>query len=187
MKLDSYVDTGILVAQQLVNGLTPGFDRGKRMEEIDPAGVLAATLAVDPPSLAALKKRDEAGFVQLARQLRTVFGHLDRAEIDAAARRLNTLLGESPANPHLAREDGVWRLHRHPADAALVPMWTSVCAEAIARMIGVQNAGRFGICVAANCDRVFVDTSKNASRRFCSLVCQNRTKVAAFRARKSGG
>ena len=54
-------------------------------------------------------------------------------------------------------------------------------------MIGAQNAARFGICVAANCDRVFVDTSKNASRRFCSLVCQNRTKVAAFRARKSGG
>ena len=145
MKLDSYVDTGILVAQQLVNGLTPGFDRGKPMDAIDPAGVLAATLSVDPPSLAALKKRDEAGFFQLARELRSVFGHLDRAEIDAAARRLNALLGGNPANPHPAKEDGVWRLHRHPPHAPLLPMWTSICAEAIARMIGAQNADRFGI------------------------------------------
>lgn len=187
VELDSYEDTGILVAQGLVNGLTPGFDRGRQVEEIAPAAVLKDVLAVHPPSVAALKRRDEGGFVQLAQQLREVFGHLDRADVNTAARRLNALLGKNPANPHLAKENGVWRLHHHPADATLLPMWTSICAEAIARMIGAQNADRFGICVATNCDRVFVDTSKNASRRFCSITCQNRTKVAAFRARKSGG
>ena len=29
-----------------------------------------------------------------------------------------------------------------------------------------------------------VDTSKNAKRRFCTTTCQNRTKAAAFRARR---
>lgn len=183
MELDSYADTGIAVALGLVNGLTDGFDRGKPVDGIKPNAVLRRVLAVHPPSAALLKKRDEAGFVQLAEQLRAVFGDLDRADVASAARRLNRFLAKHPANPHLAREGGVWRMHHHPADAALIPMWTSICAEAIARMIGAQRARRFGICVATNCDRAFIDTSKNASRRFCSLACQNRTKMAAFRAR----
>jgi predicted RNA-binding Zn ribbon-like protein len=185
MELDSYADTGIVVALGLVNNLTDGFDRGKPMGGINTNAVLRRVLAVHPPSVTLLKKRDEAGFVLLAEQLRVVFGDLDRADIESAARRLNHFLAKHPATPHLAKEDGVWRMHHHPADAALIPMWTSICAEAIARMIGAQHAGRFGICVAANCDRVFIDTSKNASRRFCSLACQNRTKMAAFRARNS--
>jgi predicted RNA-binding Zn ribbon-like protein len=30
---------------------------------------------------------------------------------------------------------------------------------------------------------VFIDVSKNGSRRFCSTTCQNRVKAAAFRGR----
>lgn len=44
-------------------------------------------------------------------------------------------------------------------------------------------AGRLGVCTAERCDRVYVDTSKNGTRRFCSTACQNRVKAAAFRAR----
>jgi predicted RNA-binding Zn ribbon-like protein len=36
------------------------------------------------------------------------------------------------------------------------------------------------------CDRVFVDVSRNGTRRFCSETCQNRVKVAAHRARQHG-
>ncbi|MPZ62329.1 MAG: hypothetical protein GEU93_13755 [Propionibacteriales bacterium] len=65
-------------------------------------------------------------------------------------------------------------------------MATSICAEGIARFIGAGNAGRLGTCKATNCDRVYVDLSKNGSRRFCSTACQNRVKAAAFRERQSG-
>jgi predicted RNA-binding Zn ribbon-like protein len=34
---------------------------------------------------------------------------------------------------------------------------------------------------------VFVDLSRNGSRRFCSAACQNRTKAAALRARRRAG
>jgi predicted RNA-binding Zn ribbon-like protein len=156
------------------------------MGDIEPVAVIKRVLTVDPSSVAMLKRRDAPGFVTLAEQLRAVFEYLDRGNIDAAARRLNDLLAKHPANPHLANEDGVWRLHHHRADAALLPMWTSICAEGIARMIGAQSAHRLGICVATNCDRVYVDTTKNGSRRFCSITCQNRTKTAAFRRRKVG-
>jgi predicted RNA-binding Zn ribbon-like protein len=62
-------------------------------------------------------------------------------------------------------------------------MTTAICAEAMARMIGRGYGDRFGTCEGTDCDRVFFDVSKNASRRFCSTTCQNRIKAAAFRRR----
>lgn len=43
---------------------------------------------------------------------------------------------------------------------------------------------RFGSCQAAKCANVFVDTSPNRSRRYCSDRCSSRANVAAFRARR---
>jgi hypothetical protein len=144
---------------------------------------LAGILAVDPPSVALLSQDDVPGFTALAQQLRRVFDHLAGGDIDGAARRLNDLLADHPAHPHLAREQGRWRLHHHPVDVALVPMWTSICAEGMARTMGTGQQDRLGTCAAPDCGRVFVDLSKNASRRFCSTTCQNRVKAAAFRRR----
>ena len=75
----------------------------------------------------------------------------------------------------------MWRLHHHPADADLVPMATAICAEAVARVIGAGAADRLGTCGADECERVFLDGSKNGSRRFCSTTCQNRVKALARR------
>lgn len=44
---------------------------------------------------------------------------------------------------------------------------------------------RLGTCTAVRCADVFVDASPGGHRRFCSITCQNRTRVAAFRRRKS--
>ncbi len=44
---------------------------------------------------------------------------------------------------------------------------------------------RVGVCTAPRCDRVYVDTSRNGTRRYSSTSCQNRVKTAAFRARMS--
>ena len=45
---------------------------------------------------------------------------------------------------------------------------------------------RFGICQAAGCQGVFIDTSTSNTRRYCSERCMNRANVSAFRARKRG-
>jgi predicted RNA-binding Zn ribbon-like protein len=182
VQLDSYEDAGVFAAVELINEL------GARHAETRPAAlvaVIARILAVDPPSVAALKGRDVPGFIALARELRQVFDDMDGGDVDAAAARLNDLLAEHPAHPHLAKEDGRWRLHHHPVDAALVPMWTSICAEALARMIAAGHASRFGTCEDSDCNRVYFDVSRNGSRRFCSTTCQNRIKTAAFRRRQS--
>jgi predicted RNA-binding Zn ribbon-like protein len=148
------------------------------------AGALTRILAIDPPSITKLHDDDLPDFSALADALRQIFEDLRRRDVDAAASRLNDLLARHPAHPHLAKEDGVWRMHHHPAVIDLVPMWTATCAEAMARMIGAGHAERFGTCAAPDCHRVFFDVSKNASRRFCSTTCQNRVKATAFRRRR---
>ena len=178
--LDSYMDAGVIVAMALANELTPP-------EIADPKAVVAGILAFDPPSRAMFRPKDVPGFIALAHRLREMFVSLDDENVDAAAEQLNSMLAAHPAHPYLAKEDGVWRLHHHPADAPLVPMYTSICAEAMARMIGSGYAERFGICDASNCNRVFFDNSKNGTRRFCSVTCQNRVKTAAFRLRQAQG
>ena len=183
MHLDSYADTGVLVAVELVNELARGDNRGSAKARTLPA--LAKILAIDPPSVAQIRPGDGAGFVALARWLSEVFEDLHGQDADGAASRLNALLAKHPAHPHLAKEQGRWRLHHHPSDMALVPMWTAICAEALARMLGAGHADRFGTCAAPDCQRVYFDVSKNASRRFCSTTCQNRVKAAAFRQRQS--
>ncbi|MCV3274154.1 CGNR zinc finger domain-containing protein [Roseobacter sinensis] len=184
MKLDSYIDAGTLASVEFANRLTPGYANGKPVAETDVLQAVREVVAIDPPSVAAVSEKDEDGFVALAKRLRAIFVGIDGGHIDEAAELLNTILSEHPATPYLAKEEGVWHLHHHPSDAAILPMWTAICAEGLARMIGTQNAHRLGICMAENCDRVFADTSKNATRRFCSSACQNRIKTAAFRARK---
>ena len=177
MQLDSYADTGVHVAIDLVNGLAVA-------SPDDPVAVIQRVLAVDPPSLRAFVPADVPGFVALASDLHTLFDLVGEDRLDPAASLLNHMLATHPSHPHLALEDGVWRLHHHPVDAELIPMWTAICAEALARLIGNGHARRLGTCERPGCGRVFVDVSKNASRAFCSTTCQNRVKAAAFRARR---
>jgi predicted RNA-binding Zn ribbon-like protein len=183
-EIASYEEAGVGFAIDLVNALAIDHAFGRPIVDRDLFASIRQILEVDPPSLALLRKRHVDEFVELARQLRLVFGNLDRGDVDAAAGRLNTLLAAHPAAPHLAKEDGQWRLHHHPVDAALVPMMTAICAEGLARVIGTGGSHRLGTCGSAGCERVFLDESKNGSRRFCSTTCQNRVKAAAFRRRQ---
>jgi hypothetical protein len=181
VKLDSYADAGVLATVQLVNDVAMAPADG------DQVAAIRRVLAVDPPSVGRFQATDAPGFVALADDLHAIFGLLHDGDVDAAALRLNDLLATHPSHAHLAKEDGVWRLHHHPVDAALVPMWTAICAEGVARMIGLGHAGRLGTCDAPGCGRAYVDVSKNASRAFCSTTCQSRVKSAAFRRRRATG
>jgi hypothetical protein len=78
-------------------------------------------------------------------------------------------------------------MHRHPVDAALVPMWTSICAEGLARMIGAGHGDRLGTGERTGRERVPFDLSKNASRRFCSTTCQTGSRRPRSDARESPG
>jgi predicted RNA-binding Zn ribbon-like protein len=182
-QFDSYEHAGAAIAVDLVNELAVERAFGRPAPATAPFPAIRRVLEIDPASAAQLRRRDVPGFIALAAQLRQVFRELDDGDVDAAASRLNRLLAAHPAHPHLAKDEGRWRVHHHPVDAGVVSMAAAVGAEAMARLIGAGEGTRLGTCESDDCDRVFLDASKNGSRRFCSTTCQNRVKAAAFRRR----
>jgi predicted RNA-binding Zn ribbon-like protein len=118
-------------------------------------------------------------------QMRLVFEATEAGDLTEAARVLNRLLEATGARPQLdPLGAGGYHVHFHGSTDGLATGWGAGCATGLALAIGTDLAGRLGVCSADRCDRVYVDTSKNAQRRFCSTACQNRTKTRAYRDRR---
>lgn len=190
MNFTSHVDTVVTVAVSLVNALTPGESRGRGY--LPPAGAdlqAAVTAALQTGRLAAraVTAGEAADLAETAAQLRVVFAAVDAGDVDAAASQVNTLLAATGARPQLDRHDGEpWHLHFHGRTDTLAQGWAAGCATGLAVVLGTELYNRLGVCTAPRCDRVYVDVSRNGTRRFCSTSCQNRVKAAAFRARQAG-
>jgi len=117
-----------------------------------------------------------------ARRLRTVF---EAPDADAASVAVNALLADVEIGPHLSNHDGrPWHLHYSPPQAGVLARVRSTTAFAMAMLVSEFGVQRHGHCAADGCRRVFADTSRNATRRFCSDGCANRSAVAAHRARR---
>src|SRR5918995_5047476 len=154
-------------------------------ELIDGPNILGRFLRwIGHPELANdVTSSDVEGFRALRARLRMSFEA--SSEADAVA-HLNGVLAEHPTVSELAQVDGAWRFqHRpsHPNDiaAALAPE----CAIALLAAIRDRGWQRLGICSAAPCTCVYVDQSRNRSRRYCSDLCNDRISQAAHRRRAS--
>ena len=102
---------------------------------------------------------------------------------DRRADLVNALLEETGVRPSLAAESGAVHAACHVDD----PHSTLLAAATIAGFVQLANhdASRLGTCTGKRCADVFVDTSPAGHRRYCSVTCQNRARVAAFRQRQS--
>jgi predicted RNA-binding Zn ribbon-like protein len=178
VNFDSYTDRVVGVAAALVNVLTPG-EHGGRPVDTDPDLHPERCAAVLGRPVAAA---EAAELTRLAARLRPVFLAAEDGATDRVAELVNALLADYRSAPKLSRHDGEpW--HLHFTSAVPGTEWGAGCATGLAVVVDSQATGRLGVCRADGCDRVYVDVSRNASRRFCSESCLNRTKVAAFRAR----
>ena len=94
------------------------------------------------------------------------------------------MLPERRALPQLVQHDE-WDYHVHATapDAPLADRMAVEAAMAMADVIRTGELGRLRVCGGEDCQDVFVDLSKNRSRRFCDGTCGNRANVAAYRAR----
>jgi predicted RNA-binding Zn ribbon-like protein len=188
---NSHTDLVVAVAVRLVNTLTPGEAHGGPYAP-PPAGaelrraVLTAIRGEDSdrPPRVPLTDDDAARLVPVAVRLRRVFATVAGGDLDGAAAEVNDLLAETDARPHLDRhDDEPWHLHFHGPVGTFAGEYSASCATGLAIVLGSEYHDRLGVCTAPRCDRVYVDTSRNGTRRFCSTSCQNRVKAAAFRAR----
>lgn len=124
--------------------------------------------------------------LQEVRDLRTTLRRVFVAdEQQDAVELLNELLSSSGARPVLTNHDGPWHLHYSPSGTPLAPRLVAETAMALSVVIAEDGFERLRTCHAENCEDVFVDASRNRSRRYCSPdVCGNRASVAAYRARQ---
>ncbi|TDD61753.1 CGNR zinc finger domain-containing protein [Kribbella antibiotica] len=107
-------------------------------------------------------------------------------DVDAAVELINDLLRRTQAAPQLMREPGaLWHLHFAAPGVSAATGWLAEFATAVAMLLGSHEAERLRRCAAERCDELFLDSTKNHTQRFCSTACQNRTKVAAHRARSA--
>jgi predicted RNA-binding Zn ribbon-like protein len=187
VEFNSHTNTMVGSAVAVVNLLTPGEERGRDYEP--PAGAeLAAGLNALFMSAGSRSRATPAQAAELgpvASGLRAVFTAVSDGDLDRAAGQVNAMLAHTGAHPELERHDGEpWHLHFHAlGPASLAVNWAAGFAAALAVVLGGEYHDRLGVCTAPRCDRVYVDTSRNGSKRFCSTACQNRVKAAVFRER----
>ncbi|TDD30039.1 CGNR zinc finger domain-containing protein [Kribbella turkmenica] len=118
------------------------------------------------------------------RRLYDALSCLPAGDVDAAVEVVNALLRSTKAAPQLTRhEDAPW--HLHFGDPGVATGWIAEFATATAMLLGSGDVHRLRRCEAARCEDLFLDATRNRSQRFCSTACQNRTKVAAHRARST--
>jgi hypothetical protein len=185
---DSHLWVVTDVACRLANALTAGHDGTHPVEPPPPGHQADAVREV-------LEREDYRPFLteeqgqaltELAGRVREVFTASSSGDVARAAGIVNGLLAEFGAVPRLDRaRGGGWALHFHGSDDGIVAGWGAGIAAGLALAIGSDLAGRLGVCQAQPCDRVYIDTSRNRGKRFCSPRCQSRVTSAAHRTRNA--
>jgi predicted RNA-binding Zn ribbon-like protein len=190
---ESHVATLLRTTTSLGNRLTPGWDGGRPVhapqDDVELREAVRDALRTNGYHVASgsVTTGDARLVAQAVGAAREVIGSIAAGHLDAAARRTNELLLTTHARPQLdSFADGTWGLHFHGPDDTLGVGWSAGVAAGLAMALGTPDAGRLGVCSADACDRVYLDTSRNGGRRYCSTRCQSRTKAAAHRARGTG-
>lgn len=130
--------------------------------------------------IADLTEDDAAAAAAWGARLRAVFVESD---VDTQAELVNALLADSACRPYISRHDGK-PPHLHYADSAAGPL-DRICAYTAGGLAHLlcEDPGRLGACAREDCEIVYVDTSRNGRRRFCSTRCATRVHVADHRSR----
>lgn len=100
------------------------------------------------------------------------------------SRLLNRLLAEAGTLPQITDHGGDWHLHYVPMEAPIAQRLAAIAAMGLAVVVSDYGHDRLGMCDANDCRDVYVDTSRNRSRRYCDESCASRMNVAAYRARQ---
>ena len=111
---------------------------------------------------------------------------LGAGEVADVIEGLNELMVRYPITPRISDHDP-GDLHLHVADQGGLgrrPAGRRVAAGPGEPGLRPRRRRGSGLCAASPCTNVYVDTSPNASRRYCSDRCSSRANVAAYRARQ---
>ena len=129
--------------------------------------------------------RDTGVLRRFQRELRPVFELGNAGDGPGVVAALNELLERHPITPYISDHDPD-DLHIHVAtkSASVADLLVSESLLGLTVVVCDLGPTRLGVCSASPCTNVYVDTSPNQSRRYCSDRCSSRANVAAFRARQ---
>lgn len=143
---------------------------------------LRAQLTERPSLASAATESDLAPLQAAQRQLVQVVDAAAAGDDSRAVALLNELLAQHPVRPRVSGHDrSDWHLHVSDVSQSLI----SEALFGLALLATNLDIRRLGRCASTSCHRVFVDTSDNSSRRFCSTRCSTRENVAALRRRRA--
>lgn len=180
MNFDSYTDRSVAVAVDLANTFSPVSETEKL---VTPADLAAFLLSHEMRPNRPPTERDVAEVRSIRERLRQAFQAEDEKRATAV---LNSLLRDVDAHPHLSGHDGEpFHIHYAPTEAPIARHVAATGAMGLAVVIAEGGYDRLGVCAWERCQDVFVDASRNRSRRYCDpAVCGNRASVAAHRRRQ---
>ena len=129
--------------------------------------------------------RDATVLRRFQRELRPVFEASDAEVTGGVISGLNDLMEKHPITPMISNHDPD-NLHLHVAtrSASVSELLIGEALLGLATLVCDLGPNRLGVCSASPCTNVYVDTSPNQSRRYCSDRCSSRANVAAYRARQ---
>lgn len=132
--------------------------------------------------------RSDLEAMQLLRaEFRQIFAAASEGNDTGAVERLNALLIRHPVQPQICRhDDHPWHMHLTEG-GCIADRYAAGSAMGLATIATQFGLDRLGVCRAPSCERVFIDTSSNRSRRYRCDRCRSRANVTALRARGRGG
>ncbi len=160
-----------------------------------PAASASGTDELDDPAIYAQLFKDwrysgrldhdaaELAAVKDARTRLEAIWHLDK---DGVVDAVNRILADAEAVPRLVKHDGMdWHIHATSPEAPLAERVLVEAAMALVDVVRADALDRLRDCEAEDCEGIFVDLSKNGSKRYCSARCGNRMNVRAYRERQA--
>jgi predicted RNA-binding Zn ribbon-like protein len=183
MDFSNYTDAPVGLAVALANTLDPitGEDL---LADLDG---LRAFLAEVPKEWREqwvdLNERDLTAVRRLRDGIRRVF---ETDDVEQAVAELNRELTSSGAVPRVSAHTGIDPHFHFESTRRGVGRWLgAITAMGLATVVCDYGIDRLGVCSSETCADVYVDTSRNRSRRHCSVTCGTRENVAAFRRRRA--
>lgn len=170
----------LMATVDLVNTL-PGFDDEDTLATVEDLGAF-----LDTHPYTGRISRDESELAAI-RGIRPRLRRLWEVDRAGAVPLVNEMLRDGGALPQLVIHDGYdWHVHATSDDAQLATRILVESAMAFVDIIRSDEYDRVRVCSADDCDAVYIDYSRNGSKRYCDTGnCGNRMNVNAYRARKA--
>lgn len=155
------------------------------VDQIDVLTVEAVQTLIDRSELGetvVVREGDLREVRQLRDQIRAVF---HSRSVPMAVKRVNQIISRSKAVPFVGLHGSGPHMHVAPARPTPATWLGSTIGMGLADLVVRYGTDRFGVCSADDCRDVFIDVSRNHSRKHCSARCTNREGVRSYRRRAS--